>query len=175
MHWIGSICELRSEASSATTESLVRAGLGGTAGLITLPADVIKIRFQLGLGEIGIQMTAKQFVKEILSTHGFRGLFNGLVPRLLKVSPGCAIVMTTYEYCKSYCQKYDKQDSKPFQPQWQGETDNWNKNYLYQKFSKPKISILTIPYINFYNLKQKYWQFLVSILYGYYWLKKELK
>ena len=79
---------------------------GGTAGLITLPADVIKIRFQLGLGETGIQMTTTQFVKEILSSHGFRGLFNGLVPRLLKVSPGCAIVMTTYEYCKSYCQKH---------------------------------------------------------------------
>ena len=51
-------------------------------------------------GESGIQITTTQFVKEILSNHGFRGLFNGLVPRLLKVSPACAIVMSTYEYCK---------------------------------------------------------------------------
>ena len=73
---------------------------GGIAGIVTMPADVIKTRFQLGLGETGIQITTTQFVKEILSNHGLRGLLNGLVPRLLKVSPACAIVMSSYEYCK---------------------------------------------------------------------------
>lgn len=75
---------------------------GSAAGTVTMPADVIKTRFQLELGETGIRMTTTQVIKEILSNQGYRGFFNGLVPRLLKVSPACAIMMSSYEYCKNY-------------------------------------------------------------------------
>lgn len=75
---------------------------GSIAGTVTMPADVIKTRFQLELGETGIRMTSKQVIEEILSNHGRRGFFMGLVPRLLKVSPACAIMMSSYEICKNY-------------------------------------------------------------------------
>ena len=75
---------------------------GGFAGTVTMPADVIKTRFQLELGETGIRMTSLQVFEEIRSSQGLRGFFNGLVPRILKVSPACAIMMSSYEFCKNY-------------------------------------------------------------------------
>ena len=81
---------------------------GSIAGTITMPADVIKTRFQLGLGETGIRMTGTQVIKEIMSNQGYRGFFNGLTPRLIKVPPACAIMMSSYEYCKNYFHTLNK-------------------------------------------------------------------
>jgi len=81
---------------------------GSIAGTITMPADVIKTRFQLGLGETGIKMTGIQVIKEIMSSQGYRGFFNGLTPRLIKVPPACAIMMSSYEYCKNYFHTLNK-------------------------------------------------------------------
>ena len=75
---------------------------GGFAGTVTMPADVIKTRLQLELGETGIRMTSRHVIKEIISNQGYRGFYNGLVPRILKVSPACAIMMSSYEFCKYY-------------------------------------------------------------------------
>ena len=75
---------------------------GGIAGTVTMPFDVIKTRLQLELGETGIRMTSRHVFKEIKSNQGYRGLYNGLVPRILKVSPACAIMMSSYEFCKYY-------------------------------------------------------------------------
>jgi solute carrier family 25 protein 39/40 len=75
---------------------------GGFAGTVTMPADVIKTRLQLELGETGIRMTSRHVIKEIISNQGYRGFYNGLVPRILKVSPACAIMMSSYEFCKHY-------------------------------------------------------------------------
>jgi solute carrier family 25 protein 39/40 len=47
--------------------------------------------------------------KEILLTEGASGLFTGLVPRILKVAPACAIMIASYEYCKRlFSQHNDK-------------------------------------------------------------------
>ena len=78
---------------------------GGMASAVTLPADVIKTRFQLELGENGVKKRTREVVSEILSSQGFRGMFTGLIPRILKVSPGCAITITSYEYCKDLFSK----------------------------------------------------------------------
>lgn len=40
--------------------------------------------------------------KEIYSRHGIRGLFAGTVPRLIKVAPACAIMISSFEYGKIF-------------------------------------------------------------------------
>jgi len=85
------------------SQMLLAGGIAGSiASTITLPADVIKTRFQLDLGESGVRKSTQEVVKEILAMQGIKGLYSGLVPRLLKVAPACAIMITSYEYCKKY-------------------------------------------------------------------------
>lgn len=40
--------------------------------------------------------------KEIYSQYGFRGLFAGTAPRLIKVAPACAIMISSFEYGKIF-------------------------------------------------------------------------
>ncbi len=48
-------------------------------------------------------------MKRIYATEGFRGLFTGYVPRIVKVAPACAIMISTYEYGKSFFVRYNKE------------------------------------------------------------------
>jgi solute carrier family 25 protein 39/40 len=110
------------------TQSFIGGALAGTmAALITCPFDVIKTHQQIEFGEKFIYSTngngsngmnnnnninivrkpkpmssMKQTLKNILQTSGVRGLFAGLVPRLCKVAPACAIMISTYEYGKLF-------------------------------------------------------------------------
>merc|ERR1712106_1268525 len=73
------------------------------AGLITNPFDVIKTRQQMMLGTdlsrpTGLRLT---YLKTV-STDGYGALMAGLAPRMLKVVPACAIMMTSYEASKRY-------------------------------------------------------------------------
>uniref|UniRef100_A0A6P6YMA1 Tyrosyl-DNA phosphodiesterase 2-like n=1 Tax=Dermatophagoides pteronyssinus TaxID=6956 RepID=A0A6P6YMA1_DERPT len=36
-------------------------------------------------------------LKKIYQEHGYRGLFTGIVPRLIRVAPACAIMISSYE------------------------------------------------------------------------------
>ena len=84
---------------------------GAVASTVTLPMDVIKTRLQIELGEKivggngsngnGVGRSVS-LVKEIVRTQGTKGLFSGLVPRLIKVAPACAIMISSYEYCKRF-------------------------------------------------------------------------
>ena len=89
-------------------ETFLAGAVAGTAACAaTLPMDVIKTRFQIELGEKmisnsngGMTRTNLSVAKEIIATEGVAGLFTGLVPRILKVAPACAIMIASYEYCK---------------------------------------------------------------------------
>mmetsp|Transcript_11668 Transcript_11668/g.16196 ORF Transcript_11668/g.16196 Transcript_11668/m.16196 type:complete len:344 (+) Transcript_11668:50-1081(+) len=78
---------------------------GACAGMIaaslTNPIDVVKTRRQISL-----QSTQRQKTMEIFSTiikeEGLRGLTKGIVPRVAKVAPACAIMISSYELCKQY-------------------------------------------------------------------------
>ena len=37
----------------------------------------------------------------------------GITPRVIKVTPACAIMISTYEYCKSFFRSYNEAESKP--------------------------------------------------------------
>jgi hypothetical protein len=68
----------------------------------------LHILFQIELGERivspnggqSVNVTNWSLAAEILSKEGVSGLFTGLVPRILKVAPACAIMISSYEYCK---------------------------------------------------------------------------
>ncbi|KAK9871357.1 hypothetical protein WA026_011623 [Henosepilachna vigintioctopunctata] len=87
---------------------------GGLAGMIaatcTTPFDVVKTHQQIKLGEKTIyEGNSKTMVgsfyetfKHILKLYGVRGLFAGLLPRVIKVAPSCAIMISSFEYGKIF-------------------------------------------------------------------------
>lgn len=54
----------------------------------------------------------QDIAKNIYNNHGFRGLFTGLMPRIFKVAPACAIMIASFEYGKQFYQKYNVQKYK---------------------------------------------------------------
>lgn len=42
-----------------------------------------------------------------MSEHGYGGLYTGLVPRVAKIAPACAIMIGSYEFCKEYFFEYN--------------------------------------------------------------------
>lgn len=102
-------------------EAFAGGALAGTlAALITCPFDVIKTHQQIEFGEKFLyysngakvsngngtkrkSMTSmRDTMRNILKTSGVNGFFAGIVPRLCKVAPACAIMISTYEYGKTF-------------------------------------------------------------------------
>ncbi|XP_055843343.1 probable mitochondrial glutathione transporter SLC25A40 [Episyrphus balteatus] len=85
---------------------------GSIAATITTPFDLIKTYQQIEFGEQVIYTdkprqnipikTTTQRLKEVYRAHGVRGLFVGLGPRLAKVAPACAVMISSFEYGKSF-------------------------------------------------------------------------
>ncbi|KAK5577616.1 hypothetical protein RB653_002559 [Dictyostelium firmibasis] len=87
---------------------------GTLAAVLTTPIDVIKTRIQMSAQQtLSNSLTPQQqldfikknnssiyHLKEILHKEGWKGLTKGMVPRVAKVSPGCAIMISTFEYIK---------------------------------------------------------------------------
>ncbi|XP_023175670.1 solute carrier family 25 member 40 [Drosophila hydei] len=90
---------------------------GSVAALVTCPFDVIKTHEQIEFGErvIFTDSPSKELSKQstysrlagIYRLFGMRGLFAGYVPRLCKVAPACAIMISTFEYSKLYFFHYN--------------------------------------------------------------------
>lgn len=93
---------------------------GSVAALVTCPFDVVKTHEQIEFGErvIFTDSPAKELSRpstfsrlaSIYRVFGFRGLFAGYGPRLIKVAPACAIMISTFEYSKSYFFYYNVQE-----------------------------------------------------------------
>jgi len=89
---------------------------GSVASTVTLPFDVIKTTKQIEIGERDIMQVQRavmrsnnQIVRDILKEQGFKGLFSGLTPRILKVAPACAIMISSYEYFKKFFSQHQHQ------------------------------------------------------------------
>lgn len=54
-----------------------------------------------------------QMLSNIYNANGFRGLFAGVTPRIIKISPACAIMVATFEYGKSFFYLRNINASKP--------------------------------------------------------------
>lgn len=93
-------------------QSFVGGALSGCiAAAITCPFDVIKTHQQIEFGEkfmypdTGLkkkQTSMSQTMRNIIKASGVRGFFAGLAPRLFKVAPACAIMISSYEYGRQF-------------------------------------------------------------------------
>jgi len=88
------------------------AGAGSLAGLLTQPFDVVKTQRQIALGRADFGkdklVSTWQLTAELYQS-GLRSLYAGLLPRLLRIAPACAIMITSYEYCKAFFYDYNLQ------------------------------------------------------------------
>ncbi|XP_017035589.1 solute carrier family 25 protein Shawn [Drosophila kikkawai] len=91
---------------------------GSVAAVVTTPFDVVKTHEQVEFGEkviftdspardLGKRPGTFSRLKAIHKMHGVRGLFAGCAPRLLKVAPACAIMISSFEYSKSFFFNYN--------------------------------------------------------------------
>ncbi|KAK7939962.1 hypothetical protein WMY93_003288 [Mugilogobius chulae] len=92
---------------------------GAIAAILTLPFDVVKTRRQIQLGEmdsLGViprkTSSTWQIMKEIQTSLGYRGLFAGFMPRVIKVAPACAVMISTYEFGKAFFQKMNLEQTR---------------------------------------------------------------
>ncbi|KAI9310527.1 mitochondrial carrier domain-containing protein [Dichotomocladium elegans] len=75
------------------------ASSGMFAAILTHPFDVLKTQRQVSSGD---DARFGRLTKRIISTQGYRGLFRGVTPRVLKVAPSCAIMISSYEVGKRF-------------------------------------------------------------------------
>ncbi|NWI16672.1 S2539 protein, partial [Crypturellus soui] len=97
--------------------SFVSGAISGTvAAVLTLPFDVVKTRRQIELGDgEALRAPANKssstwlLLQRIWAESGARGLFAGFLPRVIKVAPACAIMISTYEFGKTFFQKLNQE------------------------------------------------------------------
>ncbi|KAK2844571.1 hypothetical protein Q5P01_011230 [Channa striata] len=89
---------------------------GSIASIVTLPFDVVKTRRQVELGELQAKNMTRQVssstlsvMSRIVAQDGIVGLFAGFLPRLIKVAPACAIMISTYEFGKTFFRKHNQE------------------------------------------------------------------
>lgn len=58
--------------------------------------------------KIASKWTVKKIIN-IYQTNGRRGIFRGLDPRIIKVAPACTIMVSTFEYGKTFFQNINMQ------------------------------------------------------------------
>lgn len=85
---------------------------GSFAAVATLPFDVVKTQKQTQLWTHEyckfpepLDMSTWSIMKNIVADRGFSGLFTGLIPRLVKIVPACAIMISSYELGKGFFQQ----------------------------------------------------------------------
>ncbi|CAG9578020.1 MIT1_mitochondrial_iron_importer [Leishmania major strain Friedlin] len=69
---------------------------GACAAVVSFPFDTVKTYLQLGHG-----MGFRHTLRELIQLRGMRGVYSGVVPRILYTAPSGAIMMVTYETVKS--------------------------------------------------------------------------
>lgn len=100
----------RPEDQTPVGISFVAGGVSGmVAATLTLPFDVVKTQRQVALGameavRVSPLHTASTWLllRRIRAESGTRGLFAGFLPRIIKAAPSCAIMISTYEFGKSF-------------------------------------------------------------------------
>ena len=102
-------------SSSPSRRDLLRVNVlagglaGGFAGAVTTPLDVAKTQLQLHPltdgGPAGASASTRATLvgtlRRVATTQGVGGLFVGVVPRVMRAAPACAIVLASYELLKA--------------------------------------------------------------------------
>ncbi|XP_050421534.1 probable mitochondrial glutathione transporter SLC25A40 isoform X2 [Adelges cooleyi] len=90
---------------------------GAFASAVTTPFDVVKTIRQIELAEKEIiaeppgkaPYSTFKTLGDIYHRNGVRAIFSGLTPRIIKVAPACAIMVSTFEYGKMFFQNRNMQ------------------------------------------------------------------
>jgi solute carrier family 25 protein 39/40 len=104
------IVRSRTVNSNFVTSLSAGAVAGSIAGILTLPFDVLKTRTQMNVDRVATgsmapsQLPTSTFahMAEICAKEGAAALFQGLLPRVGKVAPACAIMISSYELVKDF-------------------------------------------------------------------------
>ncbi|EEF51193.1 uncharacterized protein LOC8287381 [Ricinus communis] len=93
-----------STAQPITLQTLVCGGLAGsTAALFTTPFDVVKTRLQIQIpGSMSKYDSVFHALKEIGKNEGLKGLYRGLIPRLVMYVSQGALFFASYESFKGF-------------------------------------------------------------------------
>jgi len=84
--------------------SMLAAGVAAAVAAVpTTPLDVVKTRTQVFEAQA---LTFGQVLHELYRHEGPRALFAGVVPRVAKVAPSCAIIVGAYEMGKAQVARY---------------------------------------------------------------------
>lgn len=97
--------------------SFVAGGISGmVAATLTLPFDVVKTQRQMSLGAVeAVRVKPPRvdstwlLLRRIQAESGTRGLFAGFLPRIIKAAPSCAIMISTYEFGKSFFHRLNQE------------------------------------------------------------------
>lgn len=96
------------------TFSLAAGAVSGTvAAVLTTPFDVVKTHRQIELGELDVLQAKKKFIPtyqligQLYRERGVTALFSGIVPRVIKVAPACAVMISTYEFGKAFFRQHN--------------------------------------------------------------------
>ncbi|XP_072040540.1 mitochondrial glutathione transporter SLC25A40-like [Amphiura filiformis] len=91
---------------------------GVFASIVTTPFDVVKTHKQLSVGAPTLQKAVKVIhtstwavMRQLYGDAGFRALFVGLVPRVIKAAPASAILVTVYEVTVTAFKHYNASQS----------------------------------------------------------------
>eukprot|EP00741_Cyanophora_paradoxa_P011147 tig00020553_g10768.t1 len=86
------------DGSSFLQSFLAGGGAGMLAAAVTNPADVVKTRVQVHAAER--RLRAWDISRDIMANEGLRGFTRGMAARITRVTPACAVVISTYEAFK---------------------------------------------------------------------------
>ncbi|XP_030640640.1 mitochondrial glutathione transporter SLC25A40 [Chanos chanos] len=111
------LCDHYNTRETTFTIAFISGAVSGSiASIATLPFDVVKTRRQVELGELqAMNLSPKassstyHVMKRIVAENGVTGLFAGFLPRLIKVAPACAIMISTYEIGKTFFRKHNQE------------------------------------------------------------------
>ncbi|XP_068091626.1 mitochondrial glutathione transporter SLC25A40 [Hyperolius riggenbachi] len=111
------LCQRYNQTETTLKISFAAGAVSGSiAAVVTLPFDVVKTRRQVELGELEVLQSSQKRTSStwkimymIMSENGFRGLFAGLIPRLIKIAPACAIMISSYEFGKAFFRKLNSE------------------------------------------------------------------
>ena len=74
---------------------------GTVASCMNIPFDVAKSRIQGPQGEVPYKGTLRT-ISRVYQKEGFRALYKGLLPKVLRLGPGGAIMLMVYDHMKLY-------------------------------------------------------------------------
>ncbi|XP_049849048.1 mitochondrial substrate carrier family protein H-like [Schistocerca gregaria] len=108
IYWTIFECIKRNHSHPGFLDNFIAGGVSGSiAALATIPFDVIKTRAQMDVHKMNEHVTPSSkpqsvlgLMREVIEKEGFRTLFRGILPRVAKVAPASAIMISTYEYLK---------------------------------------------------------------------------